>query len=213
MLKQALLRTDQGRIEGKRRRLWLAYLNVSPEFVLGSYQESLAAVPSSLAKGTAEAISVDVKRSFNQNKEVSHESLSNVLSSYALVNPKLNYCQGMNFMVGFLLMSFEHEEHIAFGVLKEIVERYQMSHLFNPELPQMKMMFYQMDRLICLNLPDLHQHFKVSAPADPACRTRASTPASSARPSSSPFSRAPSTSSGRPSTRGSSAASGTTSSS
>lgn len=37
-----------------------------------------------------------------------------------------------------------------------------MSYLFNTELPMLKLMFYQLDRLISINLPDLHNHFKVS---------------------------------------------------
>ena len=35
---------------------------------------------------------------------LSHENLANILKSYALSNPSLSYCQGMNFMAGFLFL-------------------------------------------------------------------------------------------------------------
>jgi len=82
------------------------------------------------------------------------------------VNPSLNYCQGMNFIAGFLYLSLGKEEALAFAVMREIIERYAMTHLFNTELPMLKLMFYQLDRLISINLPDLHNHFKVSKSFD-----------------------------------------------
>jgi len=35
-----------------------------------------------------------------------------------------------------------------------------MENLFNEEVPMLKLMFYQLDRLIAINIPDLHDHFK-----------------------------------------------------
>ena len=48
---------------------------------------------------------MDVRRSFNKMKYLTHGSLSNILKSYALFNARLNYCQGMNFMAGFLFLT------------------------------------------------------------------------------------------------------------
>lgn len=58
-----------------------------------------------LRENVNEAINVDVRRSFNKMKHLTHDSLSRILKSYALVNPRLNYCQGMNFMAGFLFLT------------------------------------------------------------------------------------------------------------
>lgn len=93
---------------------------------------------------------------------LTHDNLSNILKTYAVVNPNLNYCQGMNYMAGFLYLSLKCDESLAFGSMKEIIERYSMSELFNEKLPMVKLMFYQLDRLISIYLPDLHNHFKVS---------------------------------------------------
>jgi len=42
--------------------------------------------------------------------------LVSLLKTYAFYNPEIEYCQGMNFIVGFLLMIFNDEE-TAFKVL------------------------------------------------------------------------------------------------
>jgi len=68
----------------------------------------------------------------------------------------------MNFIAGFLYLTLEKDESLAFAVMREVIERFAMSHLFNTELPMLKLMFYQLDRLISINLGDLHNHFKVS---------------------------------------------------
>ena len=39
-------------------------------------------------------------------------------------------------------------------------EIFDMSHLYKKELPKLKLFFYQLDRLIAIRMPLLHQHFK-----------------------------------------------------
>jgi hypothetical protein len=46
--------------------------------------------------------------------------LISVLRTYALFNPEIEYCQGMNYVAGFLLMVFKDEE-MAFKALVTIV--------------------------------------------------------------------------------------------
>jgi len=64
------------------------------------------------------------------------------LRTYAIVNPKLDYCQGMNFLAGFLYLALEQDEGYAFAVLKSIIERFHLTKLYNTEMPMMKLMFY-----------------------------------------------------------------------
>jgi hypothetical protein len=66
----------------------------------------------------------------------------------------------MNFIAGFLFLFFK-EEALAFAVLRELIHKFNMTKLFNTELPMLKLNFYQLDRLISILLPDLHSHFKV----------------------------------------------------
>ena len=67
----------------------------------------------------------------------------------------------MNFMAGFLYIITRSEAQ-SFTLLKHIIQKYQMSELFDTSTPRLKMMFYRLDRLISILIPDMHLHFKVS---------------------------------------------------
>jgi len=75
--------------------------------------------------------------------------LADLLRTYALYNPEIEYCQGMNYVAGFLLMVLKNEE-VAFKTLTVIVSKFGMADLFNPQLPRLKLFFFQMDRLISI---------------------------------------------------------------
>lgn len=95
-------------------------------------------------------------------KGIAPENLSRILFAYAVVNPKLDYCQGMNFIAGFLFL-FLKDEALTFQAMKQIIQKFDLTQLFNTETtPKLKISFYTLDRLISLLLPDLHAHFKVS---------------------------------------------------
>jgi hypothetical protein len=47
----------------------------------------------------------------------------------------------MNFIAGFLYLIFE-DEALAFAVMREVIQKYKMSFLFNTELPMLKLNFY-----------------------------------------------------------------------
>ena len=79
--------------------------------------------------------------------------------TYAIVNPELDYCQGMNFIAGFLYLLFQ-DEATSFAVMRQIIQVFELSTLFNTELPMLKLNFYRLDRLISILLPDLHSHLK-----------------------------------------------------
>jgi Rab-GTPase-TBC domain len=61
---------------------------------------------------------------------VDSEVLLSVLRTYALFNPVIEYCQGMNYVAGFLLMVFKDPE-VTFKALITIVERFGIADLFN----------------------------------------------------------------------------------
>ena len=60
----------------------------------------------------------DVLRSFNNAQEITHENLLNILKAYAVANPNLNYFQGMNYIAGFLYLTLDKYENLAFMSLK-----------------------------------------------------------------------------------------------
>lgn len=47
---------------------------------------------------------MDVQRSFTKMKSVDPTVLTNILKTYAFFNPEIEYCQGMNFVAGFLFI-------------------------------------------------------------------------------------------------------------
>ena len=98
-------------------------------------------------------------RSFRFTEGIGDENLRKILYTYAVVNPELDYCQGMNFIAGFLYLFLE-DEALSFAVMRQVINLFELSTLFNTELPMLKLNFYRLDRLISILLPDLHSHLK-----------------------------------------------------
>jgi len=60
---------------------------------------------------------MDVQRSFTNMKHFFDPViLTNILKTYAFFNPEIEYCQGMNFVAGYLYLVFKDEE-VAFKAL------------------------------------------------------------------------------------------------
>ena len=95
---------------------------------------------------------MDVQRSFTKLKAIDPEILTNILKTYAFFDPEIEYCQGMNFVAGFLYLFFRDEE-TSFKALLEMVDKFDMAELFNADLPKLKLFFYQLDRLLSIWLP------------------------------------------------------------
>lgn len=96
-----------------------------------------------------EVINLDVLRSVHNMKGVDPDVLTSILKTYAHYDTELGYCQGMNFIVGFLLMIFK-DEVTTFKALSEIVKRFRLADLFSSDLPRLKLFFYQLDRLVSI---------------------------------------------------------------
>jgi aarF domain-containing kinase len=71
----------------------------------------------------------------------------------------MEYCQGMNFLAGFLVL-ITKDQALSFALLRGLVNKYDMSEIFNADKSKLKLFFYTLDRLISIYLPDLHSHFK-----------------------------------------------------
>ena len=63
-----------------------------------------------------EVIVLDVARSAHNMGGVDPGVLTDLLKTYAFFNKEIEYCQGMNFIAGFLLMVL-HDEETAFKAL------------------------------------------------------------------------------------------------
>lgn len=54
------------------------------------------------------------KHEFKIDHKTGHNSLFNVLNAYAMYDPEISYCQGMNFIVALLLKHLKNEEDTFF---------------------------------------------------------------------------------------------------
>jgi len=123
-----------------------------------AFKSKVEADPSVIS-AVEEVIDLDVMRSAHNMTGVDQQVLKSVLKTYAYYNPEIEYCQGMNFIAGLLLMVFK-DETTAFKALQELVDKFQMAELFNVELPKLKLYFYQLDRLVNIVLPEVHAHLR-----------------------------------------------------
>ena len=111
-----------------------------------------------LIEDVEEVIELDVQRSKHSMPHVSEEALLNVLKTFAFFNREIEYCQGMNYIAGFLLALVQDEE-TAFRILQQVASQFAMHELFNPDIPRLKLYFLQMDRMLAQVNQDLAAHF------------------------------------------------------
>ena len=107
---------------------------------------------------TKEIIILDVNRtSFNltkfRNQSEAKLKLTNVLYAASTVNNGIKYCQGMNFLVEFLLEIYEEEE--TFYIFMSFFESTEYSVIFTKDLQKMKVFFYVFKRIMSLYEPEL----------------------------------------------------------
>jgi len=142
-----------------RRLFWIS--QTLPNLKTLNYaaiSRDVVANPESVQK-LAEIIVMDLKRSFHNIPNIAPHSLDRVLRAYAFYDPVVGYCQGMNYIAGALYLAIQNEE-ATFKALVGMIEKYRMSSLYNSNLPRLKLMLYQLDRLIGIYLPELHRVFK-----------------------------------------------------
>jgi Rab-GTPase-TBC domain len=112
----------------------------------------------------ADIIKVDVQRSYLNIQNITHinsinfiESMRIVLLVYSFYDQTVGYCQGMNYIVGFLLNVFPQEGE-AFYALRQLMELSKMRCLFKKETPLLQQLFYIIKKLIAKHMPELYRH-------------------------------------------------------
>lgn len=93
---------------------------------------------------------------FRDGKGIGQENLFNVVKAYSLYDEECGYCQGMQFVVGPLLLNMPDEE--AFSTLVRLMKSYDLRGHFIPNMPGLQLRLYQFDRLLEETLPLLHRH-------------------------------------------------------
>lgn len=128
------------------------------QFTYSELKEKLKQNPEKISS-YEDVIRMDVLRSYSNDPLVPQDHLRNVLKVYASYNSTVGYCQGMNYIAGTLYACLQDEE-ATFKCMVGLIERYGLDSLYSPELPRLKQMFYQLDRLLGSLLPDANALFR-----------------------------------------------------
>lgn len=84
--------------------------------------------------------------------------LYRVLAAYAVYNPEIGYCQGMNVLAAVLLLARFSEEETFWG-LTRLMKEYSVEQMFMAGLPGVRHMIEKFNELFELLLPRLAKHF------------------------------------------------------
>eukprot|EP00201_Polytomella_parva_P022776 CAMPEP_0175039552 /NCGR_PEP_ID=MMETSP0052_2-20121109/662_1 /TAXON_ID=51329 ORGANISM="Polytomella parva, Strain SAG 63-3" /NCGR_SAMPLE_ID=MMETSP0052_2 /ASSEMBLY_ACC=CAM_ASM_000194 /LENGTH=343 /DNA_ID=CAMNT_0016301447 /DNA_START=59 /DNA_END=1087 /DNA_ORIENTATION=- len=133
-----------------RVELWLSSLHRkgvgSP--LVQRYSEFLQKEIKPEAQGDIEK---DIQRTYPStkrfNSEEGQQALRNVLRAYSAYDPKVGYCQGMNFVAGLLLMFMPTEAH-AFAGLVILIEERGMGGYYTREMPLLQRHLWLLARLL-----------------------------------------------------------------
>ncbi|XP_062989941.1 rab GTPase-activating protein 1-like isoform X4 [Elgaria multicarinata webbii] len=85
------------------------------------------------------------------------ESLYKICKAYSVYDEEIGYCQGHSFLAAVLLLHMPEEQ--AFCVLVKIMYDYGLRDLYKNNLEDLRCKFYQLEKLMQEQLPDLYNHF------------------------------------------------------
>ncbi|XP_068445604.1 rab GTPase-activating protein 1-like isoform X2 [Clinocottus analis] len=86
------------------------------------------------------------------------DSLYKICKAYSVYDEEIGYCQGQSFLAAVLLLHMPEEQ--AFCVLVKIMYDYGLSALYKNNFEDLHCKFYQLERLMQDQLPDLWSHFQ-----------------------------------------------------
>ncbi len=147
----------------KEIKIWYCLLKITDIKKKYNYKEIIEKINKEnnlIPNNVLEIINLDVKRTFfKENIEKNREILSNILKTIAYVKPKLNYCQGMNFISSFLFQLLNNETE-TFYLMISIIDHTEFSTIFMEDLQKLKTFFFIFDKLINIYVPEVHHVFK-----------------------------------------------------
>lgn len=147
-----------------RAQVWVDISGARKKMKLnrGKYQQLTG--DSSLDEQTLHGIQTDIDRTFPDNINFSNNqadlrpALYNVLVAYAKHNPRIGYCQGLNYIAGLMLLIVRKEE-AAFWLLDVIVGKllpdYYAKDMFGLRVEQ-----EALREVVKVKMPDLFDHIE-----------------------------------------------------
>ena len=94
----------------------------------------------------------------NTNVEEKRKSLNNILKTCIMLNEEGSYCQGMNFVGGFILKISENEEE-SFYLLMGLFKYTDYRSIFKKDLTKLRLFFAIFEKILKLYIPTLESYF------------------------------------------------------
>ena len=109
-------------------------------------------------------IRLDIPRTFSgwkiKNFSAPVNPLENVLMAYALDDPELGYTQGMNFLVGMILIGVNFDEVVAFKILYLLMRDRNWRRVYTENLSGLFSLTDKVQSWLEEAHPDLQAHFE-----------------------------------------------------
>ena len=162
LLKRVLIYKQEptSNIPQLRKAAWLKILY--PHHTVKNYHNILHEIRENpkVIKPYEDIIAMDIIRCYAAEPKVSAMALQDLLKAFAYYNQDVGYCQGMNYLAGTLYYLLQDEEK-AFICMVGLFEKLHLDTIYSPELPRLKLLLYQLDRVISILLPDISKLFKI----------------------------------------------------
>ncbi|NXF94424.1 RBG1L protein, partial [Eubucco bourcierii] len=94
---------------------------------------------------------------FKDTEGDGQESLYKICKAYSVYDEDIGYCQGQSFLAAVLLLHMPEEQ--AFCVFVKIMYDYGLRDLYRNNFEDLHCKFFQLEKLMQEQLPDLHNHF------------------------------------------------------
>mmetsp|Transcript_85489 Transcript_85489/g.151237 ORF Transcript_85489/g.151237 Transcript_85489/m.151237 type:complete len:892 (+) Transcript_85489:191-2866(+) len=145
-----------------RWKAWRALTGWSALYKPGEYERIVRRMP---AANVVDSIDKDLDRTFPGIEDFDDQrkrELGQMLRAHANLFPKVGYCQGMNFVAGFILIAAGHSRDApkdGFFLLIQMMVKYRANLLFCDGLPLLKLHTFQFRLGLEKLFPDVHRHF------------------------------------------------------
>ena len=87
-------------------------------------------------------------------------ALKRILSKFSHKYSKIGYCQGMNFIAGYLLLVSGGKESEVFQFMENLYSKFQLQDIFGKELKGLHYNLWIFDNIFKTQLCKLYWHFK-----------------------------------------------------
>ena len=137
----------------------LNYKNLSKNFIYKEIKKKI--LDNKINTKYNSQINKDSERtSFKNNKKKKQNIISILLKACIYYVKDVGYCQGMNYIIAYLLELTKNEEdsfYIMLGLLNS-----NFKTLFENDLNKLTIFFYVLEKLIYLKIPEIYEYFKLN---------------------------------------------------